>query len=82
MFHSEIFLEYRNSTVSPSLRLRAFVPTAIEGVFGVSFTSDVPISALYEQNRVHHVGPFPKLEDQLCSFCVDFDRRFHGLFAR
>jgi phage terminase large subunit-like protein len=25
-----------------------------------------PISALYEQGRVHHVGGFPKLEDELC----------------
>lgn len=27
-----------------------------------------PISALYEQGRVHHVGTFPDLEDQLCNF--------------
>lgn len=27
-----------------------------------------PISALYEQGKVHHVGLFPELEDQLCSF--------------
>ena len=25
-----------------------------------------PISALYEQGRVHHVGTFPLLEDQMC----------------
>lgn len=25
-----------------------------------------PISALYEQGRVHHVGFFPELEDQMC----------------
>jgi phage terminase large subunit-like protein len=25
-----------------------------------------PISALYEQERVHHVGTFPALEDQMC----------------
>ena len=37
-----------------------------------------PISALYEQNRVHHVGPFPRLEDQLCTFTVDFDRKSMG----
>lgn len=29
-----------------------------------------PISALYEQGRVHHVGQFPDLEDQLCNFTV------------
>jgi phage terminase large subunit-like protein len=27
-----------------------------------------PVAALYEQGRVHHVGAFPKLEDQMCSF--------------
>jgi phage terminase large subunit-like protein len=27
-----------------------------------------PISALYEQGRVHHVGEFQDLEDQLCNF--------------
>lgn len=27
-----------------------------------------PVSALYEQGRVHHVGAFPVLEDQMCTF--------------
>jgi phage terminase large subunit-like protein len=27
-----------------------------------------PVAALYEQGRVHHVGTFPELEDQMCSF--------------
>lgn len=27
-----------------------------------------PIAALYEQGRVHHVGSFPLLEDQMCDF--------------
>lgn len=30
-----------------------------------------PISALYEQGKVSHVGTFSKLEDQLCSFTLD-----------
>jgi len=30
-----------------------------------------PISALYEQNRVHHCGRFDKLEDQMCTFSID-----------
>jgi len=30
-----------------------------------------PVSALYEQGRVHHVGRFDKLEDQMCLFSVD-----------
>lgn len=27
-----------------------------------------PVAALYEQGRVHHVGTFPDLEDQMCSW--------------
>jgi phage terminase large subunit-like protein len=27
-----------------------------------------PVSSLYEQGRIHHVGSFPDLEDQLCSW--------------
>jgi phage terminase large subunit-like protein len=27
-----------------------------------------PVGALYEQGRVHHVGCFPKLEDQMCAW--------------
>lgn len=36
-----------------------------------------PISALYEQNRIHHVGRLDKLEDQMCAFSVDISRA-HG----
>lgn len=28
-----------------------------------------PIAALYEQGLVHHVGSFPLLEDEMCSYC-------------
>jgi len=27
-----------------------------------------PVAALYEQGRIHHVGSFPQLEDQMCGF--------------
>lgn len=30
-----------------------------------------PISALYEQGRIHHIGRFDLLEDQMCLFSVD-----------
>jgi len=30
-----------------------------------------PIAALYEQGIVHHVGQFPEMEDQMCSFCPE-----------
>jgi len=32
-----------------------------------------PVSALYEQGLIHHVGAFPRLEDQLCAFTADHD---------
>ena len=37
-----------------------------------------PVSALYEQGRVHHIGTFPQLEDQMCTFTTDFDRARAG----
>jgi predicted phage terminase large subunit-like protein len=37
-----------------------------------------PISALYEQGKVHHVGTFQQLEDQLCAFTSDFSRASAG----
>jgi phage terminase large subunit-like protein len=33
-----------------------------------------PISALYEQGRVHHCGRFDVLEDQMCLFSIDYVR--------
>ena len=30
-----------------------------------------PVAALYEQGRVHHVGRFPELEDQMCTWTPD-----------
>jgi phage terminase large subunit-like protein len=33
-----------------------------------------PISALYEQNRVHHVGTFPQLEDQMVTWTPDVSK--------
>jgi predicted phage terminase large subunit-like protein len=37
-----------------------------------------PVAALYEQSRVHHVGTFPVLEDQMAAFTTDFDRGMAG----
>lgn len=37
-----------------------------------------PVAALYEQGRVHHIGAFPQLEDQMCSFSSNFDRHAAG----
>src|SRR5262249_23061373 len=33
-----------------------------------------PIAALYEQRRVHHIGAFAKLEDQMCEFTGNTSR--------
>lgn len=37
-----------------------------------------PISALYEQHKVHHVGTLTALEDQMCAFTSDFSRSLAG----
>jgi phage terminase large subunit-like protein len=37
-----------------------------------------PVAALYEQGKVHHVGAFPELEDQMAGFVGDFDRTRAG----
>lgn len=37
-----------------------------------------PISAKYEQNQVTHVGTLTVLEDQMCLFTTDFDRKAMG----
>jgi len=31
-------------------------------------TRAAPVSALYEQGRIHHVGVFPDLEDEMCNY--------------
>lgn len=37
-----------------------------------------PVAALYEQGKVRHTNSFVELEDQLCAFTVDFDRKAKG----
>lgn len=37
-----------------------------------------PVAALYEQGKIRHVDEFATLEDQLCAFTVDFDRKAQG----
>ena len=32
-----------------------------------------PVAALYDQGRVHHIGTFPQLEDQMANFTSDID---------
>ena len=37
-----------------------------------------PIAALYEQGKIRHAEPFAQLEDQMCSFMIDGDRKSQG----
>ena len=30
-----------------------------------------PVAAMYEQGRIHHIGEFAELEDQMCTWTVD-----------
>jgi predicted phage terminase large subunit-like protein len=46
----------------------ATVPVKLVHASRGKITRAEPISALYEQGRVHHVGGFPELEDEMCSF--------------
>jgi phage terminase large subunit-like protein len=59
-------------TVLPQARVR--LVKASRG----KFTRAEPVAALYEQKRVHHVGRLDRLEDQMCEFTPDFDRKMQG----
>lgn len=37
-----------------------------------------PIAALYEQGKVRHAKALPQLEDQMCAFTIDLDRKAQG----
>ncbi len=41
-----------------------------------------PIAALYEQGKVHHLGAFPKLEDQMCTLTRRTESSVGGTGAR
>jgi predicted phage terminase large subunit-like protein len=51
--------------------------TAVHASRGKAIRAE-PVAALYEQRKVHHVGSFSVLEDQLCGFTSDFDRARAG----
>jgi phage terminase large subunit-like protein len=51
--------------------------TAVHAAHGKVARAE-PVAALYEQGRVHHLGAFPLLEDQMCGFAYDFDRAAAG----
>ncbi len=49
-------------TVAPEVPFRA-----VRASRGKAIRAE-PVAAMYEQGRVHHVGQFPTLEDQLCEY--------------
>jgi phage terminase large subunit-like protein len=54
------------------------VPVKLVHASRGKFVRAEPISALYEQGRIHHVGQFNELEDQMCTFSPDQDRKING----
>jgi predicted phage terminase large subunit-like protein len=51
--------------------------TAVHASRG-KFVRAEPVAALFEQNKIHLVGSFPRLEDQLTGFVPDLDRAKAG----
>jgi len=47
---------------------RAGIPVRLVHASRGKATRAEPVSMLYEQGRVHHVGVFPDLEDQMCAW--------------
>jgi hypothetical protein len=53
------------------------VDTAVRASRGKVVRAE-PVAALYQQRRVHHIGTFPQLEDQMTNFTSDIDRAAAG----
>jgi len=53
------------------LRTADFVPLKAVHATRGKYVRAEPVSQLYEQKKVHHVGYFPELEDQLCEYTPD-----------
>jgi phage terminase large subunit-like protein len=48
-----------------------FVPLKAVHATRGKYVRAEPVSQLYEQGKIHHVGFFPELEDQLCEYTPD-----------
>jgi phage terminase large subunit-like protein len=53
------------------LRTTDFVPMKAVHATRGKYVRAEPVSQLYEQHKVHHVGMFPILEDQMCEYTPD-----------
>jgi phage terminase large subunit-like protein len=76
-----IVAEINNGGEMVEATLRMIDPTvafaAVHASRGKAVRAE-PVAALYEQGRMHHVGCFPALEDQMCGFTADLDRAAAG----
>ncbi len=59
------------SLKADNLRSADFVPLKAVHATRGKYVRAEPVSQLYEQKRVSHVGTFPELEDQMCEFTPD-----------
>jgi phage terminase large subunit-like protein len=70
-FRQPIVVEPNETIIVVEANIRAVAPDvsykAVRASRGKTRRAE-PVAALYEQGRVHHVGAFAKLEDQMCSF--------------
>jgi phage terminase large subunit-like protein len=63
---------YGGDMVEHTLRsIRSGLPISVVSASRGKRQRAEPIAALYEQGRVHHVGPFVKLEDQMTTWVPD-----------
>lgn len=60
-------IEHTVQTAAEAMRAGAVPFRKVHASRG-KHTRAEPISALYEQGRVHHVGCFPELEDEMCNW--------------
>lgn len=76
-------VEYTIKTAAKALKTEGkrnsdFVGVTLVHATRGKVTRAEPVSALYEQKRVRHVGTHSILEDQMCLFTSDFDRKAMG----
>lgn len=65
------------STIKAVAKGRAIPVKLVHATRGKHVRAE-PIAALYEQGKVKHAKPLSDLEDQMCSFTIDFDRVAEG----
>jgi predicted phage terminase large subunit-like protein len=65
------------STIKAAARGRTIPVKLVHASRGKHIRAE-PIAALYAQGKVRHAKPLSDLEDQMCAFKIDFDRKEEG----